>query len=226
MDILIDDKIETLETPTPKRVEQVGNSYYNLFPTPVSMNQIGRDFTKKELDFVRKQEKRPNMGNFTSADHYVLKHKELASINKFIEKCLNNFYQSVFSPRDDVEIYITQSWLNYTEPGQFHHKHAHPNSFISGVLYLNATAEKDKIYFYNENYKQIKLPPQQWNVWNSESWWLPVENGSCVVFPSHFTHMVETVESDDNRDTRISLSFNTFLKGNIGDEASLTGLRL
>ena len=59
--------------------------------------------------------------------------KKLASINKFIEKCLNNFYQSVFSPRDDVEIYITQSWLNYTEPGQFHHKHAHPNSFVSGV---------------------------------------------------------------------------------------------
>ena len=65
MNILVDDKIETLETSTPKRVEQIGNSYYNLFPTPVSMNQIGRDFTKKELDFVRKQERRPYMGKLS-----------------------------------------------------------------------------------------------------------------------------------------------------------------
>lgn len=227
MEILVDDKIALVESV--QRTEQVGNKYFNLFPTPVSMNDIGRDFTKKELDFVRKQETRPNMGNVTSVDNYILKNKELSNINKFIEKCLNNFYQSVYAPKEKVEIYITQSWLNYTQPGQFHHKHAHPNSFISGVLYLNAAGnDKDRIFFYNEGYKQIKIPPRDdgWNIWNSESWWIPVQTGSCVLFPSNFTHMVDTVKEDENRDTRISLSFNTFLKGYIGDENQLTGLRI
>jgi uncharacterized protein (TIGR02466 family) len=225
MEILIDDKIET----TMKKNEQVGNQYLNLFPTAVSMNHIGRDFTKKELNFVRSLDQKPNMGNKTSADNYVLQRKELSGINKFIEKCVNNYYQTIFSPRDDVEVYVTQSWINFTEPGQFHHKHAHPNSFISGVLYLNASADKDRIYFYNDSqYKQIKLPPKEngWNVWNSESWWLSVETGSCVIFPSGLTHMVDTVQSHENRDIRISLSFNTFLKGYIGDESTLTGLKL
>jgi hypothetical protein len=53
---------------------------------------------------------------------------------------------------------LTQSWLNYTKPGQFHHKHAHPNSFISGVLYMKAARQRDKIYFYKDGYKQISLP--------------------------------------------------------------------
>jgi len=43
------------------------------------------------------------------------------------------------------------------------------------------------------------------------------------LFPSGLTHMVETKE-DDN--TRISIAFNTFLKGYIGSDESLTGLNL
>jgi hypothetical protein len=69
----------------------------------------------------------------------------------------------------------------------------------------------------------IKLPPQEWNLWNSESWWFEVGTGDLVLFPSSLTHMVETVQGTD---TRISLSFNTFPVGNIGEEVSLTGLKL
>jgi uncharacterized protein (TIGR02466 family) len=203
------------------------NVYYNLFPKPVSITQIGREFTKKELNFIRKQETRLNTGNLTSVDNYILRHKEMLSINKLIEECVNNFYHTVFSPKEKVDIYITQSWLNYTEPGKFHHKHSHPNSFISGVLYINAIKEKDKIYFHNDSsYNRINVTPKEWNIWNSESWWLPIETGSCILFDSSFPHSVDFVESDDIRDTRISLSFNTFLKGYIGDEQSLTGLRI
>jgi hypothetical protein len=36
-----------------------------------------------------------------------------------------------------VTPYITQSWLNYTETNQYHHKHEHPNSLVSGVFYVN-----------------------------------------------------------------------------------------
>jgi hypothetical protein len=43
-----------------------------------------------------------------------------------------------------------------------------------------------------------------------------------MLFPSSLTHMVETVQGDD----RVSLAFNTFPAGYVGDESSLTELHL
>lgn len=69
----------------------------------------------------------------------------------------------------------------------------------------------------------IKLPPEQWNVWNSESWWFEAGTGTLILFPSSLTHMVQAVEGEQ---TRISLSFNTFPVGLVGEEIDLTGLKL
>ena len=118
---------------------------------------------------------------------------------------------------------LKQSWANYTEAGQYHHKHAHPNSVVSGVFYPQANREFDKIYFYKDGYERIKVPAAEYNHYNSESWWFEVGAGDLILFPSHLTHMVQTKE-DDN--TRISIAFNTFLKGYIGSDESLTGLHL
>ncbi len=126
-------------------------------------------------------------------------------------------------PKNDVRLRITQSWLNWTKPGQFHHKHAHPNSLISGCFYVKANKSSDKIFVYNEGYQQIKFPPAEWNLYNSESWWFPIGTGDLIFFPSRLTHMVVPVEGDD---TRVSLAFNTFPIGYVGDEDDLTALHL
>lgn len=195
----------------------------SLFPKAVGSFQLGRDLTESEIKFIKEQPTRSNMGNTTSVDNYILEAKKLNDINKFIEESLNEYFHAVYAPKGDVKLRITQSWCNYTEPGQWHHKHAHPNSFISGVFYPQANRETDKIYFYKDNYEQIKLPTENWNTWNSESWWLEAEQGGLYIFPSGLTHMVETVQGTQ---TRISLSFNTFPVGMIGEEVSLTGLKL
>jgi len=196
---------------------------YSLFPKAVGSFQLGRDLTEAEIKFIKEQPTRSNMGNTTSVDNYILEAKKLKDITKFIEISLNEYFQQIYAPKDDVKLRITQSWCNYTEPGQWHHKHAHPNSFISGVFYPQADRKTDKIYFYKDGYEQIKLPTENWNTWNSESWWLEAEQGGLYIFPSGLTHMVETVKGTQ---TRISLSFNTFPVGMIGEEASLTGLKL
>ena len=133
------------------------------------------------------------------------------------------YFKTVHEPKDDVSLYITQSWANYTDPGQYHHKHAHPNSFISGVFYPQADRSVDKIYFYKSGYERIKVAPQNWNHWNSESWWFEVGAGDLILFPSNLEHMVETKVGNE---TRVSIAFNTFLKGHIGVDESLTGLQL
>ena len=194
-----------------------------LFPTPLSFTKLPRKYTNEEVAFIQKcsQNVTKNTGNTTSVDRYVLDEPVMADLKAFIQFYVNHFMESVEAPYNPVEAYITQSWLNYTQPGEYHHKHEHPNSYLSGVLYINADPEKDKIYFYKNGYKRISLPTNNYNPFNSESWWFSVGTCDLVIFPSYLTHMVEQTES---KDTRISLSFNTFLKGYIGEEASLTSL--
>ena len=196
---------------------------HNLFPLPIGFFRLGRDLTKTELDYILGQDKYPNQGNITSSNRTILKDKELTDIRDFIEDAMLEYFKTVHDPKGDVALYVTQSWANYTDPGQYHHKHAHPNSFISGVFYPQADRSVDKIYFYKSGYERIKVQPATWNHWNSESWWFEVGAGDLILFPSHLEHMVETKVGND---TRVSIAFNTFLKGHIGVDESLTGLQL
>jgi uncharacterized protein (TIGR02466 family) len=193
---------------------------YNIFPTPIAKFELGRDYTAEEMTFVDEQSTHSNMGNMTSNERYVLRHDTMASLKAFAEASVNEYLRSIYAPKHDVTLRLTQSWLNYTKAGQYHHKHAHANSFVSGVLYLKAAREKDKIYFYKDSYEQIKLPTDNYNLYNSESWWFEVGAGDLMLFPSSLTHMVETVQGDD----RVSLAFNTFPAGYVGEEENLTAL--
>lgn len=196
---------------------------HSLFPQPVGIYKLDRELTAKELSFIKKQETRTNTGNTTSVDNSLLNNKPLTKLRDFIENSVADYFKQVHNPKHNVNLRITQSWTNYTEPGQFHHKHAHPNSFVSGVFYPQANRDTDKIYFYRTGFQQIKFPAENWNVWNSESWWFEVGTGDLILFPSSLEHMVETVQGNQ---TRISLSFNTFPVGNIGEEVHLTGLTI
>jgi|TARA_R110000796_G_scaffold33831_1_gene87515 uncharacterized protein (TIGR02466 family) len=199
---------------------------HGLFPTPIYMNNIDRPFTKQELQFVDEQKKHcvKNEGHFNTKDNYILNRKEFKNIKKFLNQCCKNYLKKIISPKNNIELYITQSWINYTEENQFHHQHAHPNSILSGVLYISCNKENDAIKFTNINeYQQIKPKINNFNIWNSDTWCFPIERGQLIMFPSSTKHEVET-KKDNN--TRISLAFNTFYKGNIGSNIDLTELKL
>jgi len=196
-----------------------------IFPTPIYISKLDRELTPLELKFVDKNKKDfyKNDGNITSNNNYILNEKTFASIKKELDLRVQDYFQKVISPTDAITPYITQSWLNYTETNQYHHKHAHPNSLVSGVFYINCDDKFDKIKFFNDKYKTIKPEIKDWNIWNSESWWFSVKTGDIILFPSSLTHMVETKQGDN---TRISLAFNVFIKGTIGNNKSLTELIL
>ena len=197
---------------------------HGIFPTPLIFTNIEREFTKEELEFFDEQSKTTfkNEGNVTSLDNYLMRHDPMTTIKQEITSALQLYLDEVIKPKDDVKPYITQSWLNYTAENQHHHKHAHPNSFLSGVMYVNADPEKDKITFFNDSmYKQIKLFPKEWNLYNAESWFFTVKPGDIVIFPSSLIHMVEQKAGNN---IRTSLAFNSFLRGAIGDKQALTEL--
>jgi len=196
-----------------------------IFPIPVYISKLDRELTKKELSFVDKSKLDfyKNDGNINSNDNYILNQKVFGSLKEDLYLRVEDYFKKVLSYTDAVTPYITQSWLNYTETNQYHHKHAHPNSIVSGVFYINCHEELDKIKFFKEDYKTIKPEIKDWNLYNSETWWFTVKTGDIILFPSSLTHMVETKEGDN---TRISLAFNVFIKGTIGNNKNLTELIL
>jgi len=196
-----------------------------IFPTPIYISKIDRPLTTSELKFVDKSKKdfSQNEGNITSKNNYILNEKPFTNIKKELDKRVQDYFDKVLLTTDAITPYITQSWLNYTETNQYHHKHRHPNSFVSGVFYINCEEEVDKIKFFKEIYQQIKPEIKDWNLYNSESWWFPVKTGDLFMFPSSLTHMVENKEGTN---TRISLAFNVFIKGTIGINKQLTELIL
>lgn len=200
----------------------------NIFPTPIYTTKIDRKFTKQELKFVNEQKKHcmSNTGNINTKDNYVLNRKEFKNIKKFLDKHCKNYLNTIVCPKNNINLYITQSWLNYTEANQYHHKHAHPNSIISGVFYFDSDIKNDKILFSSsKGYEQIKpiIDETKYNIWNSETWFFPVETGNLFMFPSSTNHQVETKQGTN---TRISLAFNTFYKGTVGSNKALTELIL
>ena len=200
----------------------------SLFPIPIYSTDINRNFTKKELDFVKDQKNycAKNEGNIYTIDTYILNKPELKRIKNFLDECCKNYLKIIICPQNNIELYITQSWLNYTEENQYHHIHEHPNSVVSGVLYFDSDKDNDKIKFFNPlKYKQIspKIDETKFNIWNSSSWFFSVQTGQLLMFPSSTTHRVDVKKGSN---TRISLSFNTFYKGTIGSNKDLTELIL
>jgi len=194
-----------------------------LFPTPVAFFDLGFELSEEERTFLLNQERRPNEGNQSSVNNYLLREPVLHRLSDAIRKCVEEYAQEV--RKAEIDPFVTQSWLNWTKPGQYHHKHSHPNSLYSGVFYLDVEDDRDRIYFYQDGYKQLKPTYKEWNRWNSESWWLPVKRDQIVIFPSGLTHMVETVPGEVIGKERVSLAFNTFAK-QIGDNKSLTELKV
>ena len=196
-----------------------------LFPVAVGMSSLERDFTKREMATFDKimETTHNNEGNITADDNYVLNRPSLKKIKDTILEKMNQYIDTNYPPEnEDLKFVITQSWINISKPGQWHHPHGHPNSLFSGCLYLNAVPDVDKIFFIkDEPYQRIEYPFKGWNTFNSKEWWIPVETGSIVIFPSYLRHRVAPNQSEHNR---VSLSFNTFAIGKLGRDENLTGL--
>lgn len=198
------------------------NKIAPLFPTPIGLYDLEQPLTESEKSFIVNLEQGANMGNTSSVDRYLLRHKKLSRLKEFFYESVNHYFKEIYQPMYDVKLRITQCWANWCTKGQWHHKHAHPNSFISGVFYANSDQDKDRIYFYPSIlYKQIDIPhhADNWNMFNTDSWWFPAVENQLILFPSGLQHSVDAIDTDRQR---VSVSLNTFPVGVVGDFHTLT----
>tara|TARA_Y100000590_G_C15446514_1_gene910978 strand:+ start:117 stop:752 length:636 start_codon:yes stop_codon:yes gene_type:complete len=190
-----------------------------LFSTPVFQSPETYKFNKSELEFIDKQREnaiKNQSGNLFSKNNYVLESPELKNLKEFCNNNLFIFFYDSFKVKKDIEIYITQSWINFNQKNTSHHRHKHVNSIISSVIFIKG--EMCPITFYNSernlfgnllSFEDFTAPNEN----NNSRVYFNNQNGKLFLFPSTLMHSVERNNSEVER---ISLSFNTFIKGQLG----------
>ena len=197
-----------------------------LFPEPVYFSKLDRALTKKELKTINEYKKKTtsNLGNIASSENYVLENKAFNNLKKDLHTKVMDYFDKVICTDSLMTPYITQSWINCTKSDQFHHKHNHQNSLVSGIFYISADKKVDSVTFY-KTYPddKIRLNINKYNMFNCTSFKFLVETGNILLFRSSLIHGVEKKKGNN---IRISLSFNVFFKGKIGTAAGSTELIL
>ena len=158
-------------------------------------------------------------GNSSSNQTEILNLPVLHGLKTQVEDMLLQYLTEIVSPVGNVKLRITQSWANLTVPGGSHHCHYHPNSLVSGVLYINAVNEE--ITFYKSGFEPFHFGTKIPNEFNTKEAVLTVNTGDVILFPSSLYHEVRKSNGD-----RLSIAFNTFPEGTFGDKQHLTEVTL
>lgn len=197
-----------------------GKRLEHLFATPILLAQRPDDTMRDlegEQEFIQTcaNEIEPNTGgNGSSVRTDVL--SDMSDLNEWITWELNEYWKTTISNSGRATPRITQSWLNYTTTGQSHHAHYHTNSIVSGVYYPLADPECDTITFERPGRRELEFHQWGYNEWTAPAVHYSVGSGQLILFPSHLVHWVNTVTQQNHQ--RISLSFNTWFDGSVGNK--------
>lgn len=178
-----------------------------LFASAVQISRGVALAVDYSLDTVEWSEARSNR---VSTHTDLLRTPEFAQFLPIAEAALDRYRANTVCTT--TQFHITNSWLALSTPGQSHHRHSHPNSVLSGVIYLDT--DPTHISFHGtpgirEGY-DFEYECTEYTPFNSTQWNVPVCQGDCVVFPSHLDHSTPEVTS-----TRLILGFNSFPRGQL-----------
>ena len=194
------------------------------FPTPIYYNYVDDvDEVQKELyeimkniSFHKTRRSSWDKNSATFSDEYnegesfLKKYNPSLFLNE-LQKNISLYFRDLdFCPiRHNVDIIIKDSWLTRTQKNEYHHRHLHSCSEISGVYYIKTNGNDGNISF---SIPTLAFYPSRCfgNCVNPISY--KPEVGKLLLWPSLIEHGVVSNQTDDDR---ISLSFNIVLRDKI-----------
>lgn len=182
---------------------------YPLFPSLVYVKSL-----TTELVSIDRFEFCANHINEIGTRFDLLEQPEFANLKAEVMDCLNEYFYNLMRVDTQTEIYITESWLNKTDPGDYHHRHRHSNSVLSGTIYLTEDAGCGNTIFQNIEYQQLLVDVTAPTQWNAQDFSVIPKVGRIVIFPSKLQHETGINNSDK---PRYSIAFNTFVRGIISN---------
>ena len=160
-------------------------------------------------------------GNITN-DKQVLNHDICAPLKEQVQAGIDEFLFDYFKMKFDGKFFVHRSWVLEQKTGHWSHKHTHPNSILSGVMYLDVPEGSGEIQFDKpENYHNwintdtLRFMVEEYHQYNCDIWRIFPQAGAMLIFPSHLKHSVMTNRA---KESRWSLSFDCFLEGFLAGE--------
>lgn len=186
-----------------------------MFPLPLgaATNPSAAEDLAAILSFLNGEGRRfvTNQGNLTYDEYHLHREPCMTGLRRFFEESLGLFLNGLGYRIPGID--ITQCWLNVNRPGDHHHRHHHPNSFISGVYYLEAALDSGTIVFHRPWVLEIEPDRAAASPFTSDLVEQVPEPGLLLLFPSRIEHSVTPNRSPV---ARMSISFNTRLRGKVG----------
>lgn len=202
-----------------------------FLPPPLGFTRYTGDIRHIE-ELVRKLEYKPNVENSITTDTYLLDRPEFSDLKQYISDFIHVYTERVFKSRQQIE--IKQSWCNWNLSGESHPKHIHPNSYLSGVMFIKSDENSAPLMIENhlrpyylyvdlwnakEHEENKQFPPDKYSSLGNSAIPIPPIEGNIVLFPSPTPHLVP--QNPSSRD-RLTLAFNTFPKLPFGSEGDAT----
>jgi len=159
-------------------------------------------------------ESNSNKGGWQSDAYFIQKDNSFSPFFKYVEKILEE-YSKVYSER--TKFSLKNAWINVNPPGTYNTTHTHPQSTISGVLWIKCPENCGNIVFESPvDYTQQELMEKTKLDITSKFNYFPTyyfnpEEGAMILFPSDIRHRVE---ENTSKEDRISIAFNLeFVRG-------------
>jgi len=188
-----------------------------LFPTTIYKERSRIDINMSEYEILSKWNSvTSSLGNLQSDNSKIIDTPGLLRLKEEILYHLNYYYRDIMKISKSSKIYITDSWLNYTATNKEHKMHTHTNSILSAVYFLKVNESVPFLTFTRVNpVFPLDMTSDEYNIYNSTEWNLPVNDNDIVVFPSNVWHRVMPNLTNN---PRVTLAVNTFVKGSIGNK--------
>ena len=140
------------------------------------------------------------------------------SDNFFDEELISWFEQCIDQAKtkiglgEDIKLPITICWPNKTTKLQAHHYHKHPNSFLSGIFYLTSHSDSPTVFTFPNAWITEFSGVNFENTIKNNYFKIYPKKSTLILFPSNVHH---SVYGHKERETRYTISFNTFFSGSI-----------
>ena len=195
----------------------------SIFPLPVMIVNLGSVLNGEmanEIEFLDNKANNPshtesNGSNAISKDYIVLNGLKLKDV---IQEYVDHYSTQILG--EAPKLGITGSWLNLNKPGDSHHTHYHPNSKVSGCLYMNVDDNSGDFLIYRPQYMEeaVRDSMVNGNIFNWSYMIYKPKKYDLYLFPSKLYHSVTENKSTINR---TSVAFNTFYNETIGQRAEI-----
>ena len=209
----------------------MGSEILNLFSTPIKTVQVGSTELFRRMSDMVYIHLPPNYekivegsGGCSTRDN-LNKSDDFIELYTLIDTEMSKYFNDYLGINSD-DVHMTCMWATIQQSGAKHSTHIHPNSFYSGVIYLNIP-EEEGVVAGNISFIDPRQAKNMWVAdWKKEhglthrAWSIEPKTGLLILFPSWLEHGTDVYITNTN-EHRISLSFNYML-----DKCSLNTLKL